>query len=142
MGTLAQIFESGEQTSQKGHFRNLVLIARFDGKIIESEKNLLKRIAQKLALTDEQVKEILENSENYPVIPPYSVEERYERYVQLLQMSLVDGVMSQEEEVFVKKLGTALGFSDEVIELITKQIVDKIKSGLNRDQILETILKI
>lgn len=140
MGTLAQIFESGEQTSQKGHFRNLVLIARFDGKILESENALLKRIAQKLALTDEQVKEILEHSENYPVIPPYSVEERYERYVQLLQMALIDGVMSHEEESYVKKLGAALGFSDEVLELKTKLIIEKIKSGINRDEILESIL--
>jgi uncharacterized tellurite resistance protein B-like protein len=140
MGNLAQLFETGEQTSQKGHFRNLVLIARFDGKILESENSLLNRIAQKLSLTDEQVKEIIENSDNYPVIPPYSREERYERYVQLLQMALIDGVMSPEEEAAVKKLGAALGFSEETVGEKTKLIIEKIKSGMNRDQILESVL--
>ncbi|MES2588391.1 MAG: hypothetical protein V4622_05370 [Bacteroidota bacterium] len=140
MGTLAQLFETGEQTSQKGHFRNLILIARYDGKILETEKKLLNRIAQKLSLTDEQVKEILDNQDTYQAIPPYSREERYERFVQLVQMAMIDGIMSHEELALVKKLGVSLGFSEETIETKTKVIIDKINSGLTRDEILEVIL--
>lgn len=140
MGTLAQQFESGQQSSQKGHFRNLVLIARFDGKIEDTERSLLMRIAQRLSLTDEQVKEIFEHSENYPTIPPYSREERYERYIQLLQMALVDGKMDGPQEKFVRKLGVALGFSEETITEKTNIILDKLRDGLSRDEVLEIIL--
>lgn len=140
MGTLSQLFETGEQTSQKGHFRNLVLIARYDGVILEKERLLLNKIAQKLSLTNDQVKEIIEDPDSYPVIPAYSKEERYERYIQLLEIALIDGIMSAEENNFVKRLGISLGFSEETIELKTKIIIDKLNSGLDREQILEKIL--
>jgi uncharacterized tellurite resistance protein B-like protein len=140
MGTLAQQFESGQQSSEKGHFRNLVLIARFDGKIEDSERALLMRIAQRLSLTDEQVKEIFDHSENYPIIPPYSREERYERYIQLLQMALSDGKMDSAQENFVRKLGVSLGFSSETITEKTNVIIDKLRGGMTRDEVLENIL--
>lgn len=140
MGTLAQLFESGEQTSQKGHFRNLILIARFDGKVMDSEKKLLQTIANKLSLTQEQVSEIINHPEQYPVIPPYSREERYERFIQLIEMALIDGVMSAEEEKYISQLGVSLGFSSETVSEKFQIIVEKVKSGATRDQILTGLL--
>lgn len=139
MGNLAQLFETGEQTSQKGHFRNLVLIARHDGSILTSETNLLMSLANKLSLTKEQIKEIIDHPEEYPVIPPYSAEERYERFVQLLQMALVDGVMSAEEESLVRKLGVALGLTEEWVTAHIRMIVEKIQKGIKRDEILASL---
>ncbi|MCE3295952.1 MAG: hypothetical protein K0R65_1666 [Crocinitomicaceae bacterium] len=140
MGTLAQLFETGEQTSQKGHFRNLILIARFDGKVMDSEKKLLQTIANRLSLTEEQVSEIIDHPEQYPVIPPYSREERYERFIQLTEMALIDGVMTAEEEKLIKQLGVSLGFSQDTISEKFKVIVEKVKSGVKRDQILSGLL--
>ena len=140
MGTLAQLFETGEQTSQKGHFRNLILIARFDGKVMDSEKKLLQTIANRLSLTTEQVSEIIDHPEQYPVIPPYSREERYERFIQLVEMALIDGVMSLEEEKYISRLGVSLGFSSETVTEKLKVIAGKVKSGAKRDQILAGIL--
>jgi len=44
MGTIAQIFESGKQSANKGLFNNLVMLARVDGKVDEAEAQLLDRI--------------------------------------------------------------------------------------------------
>lgn len=140
MGTLAQLFETGEQTSQKGHFRNLVMIARYDGVIDVTERNLLNRIASKLSLTDEQVKEILDNPDSYAFVPPYSREERYERYIQLLQMASITSPIPASELQFVKKMGIALGFSEDTIEAKTNVILDKVKNGISREEILEQVL--
>ena len=81
MGTIAQRFESGQQKANEGHFKNLVMLARVNGKVEESEKQLLARIAKRLSLTAEQVNEILDNPDNYPMIPPSSLEERIEQEV-------------------------------------------------------------
>lgn len=140
MRTIAQRFETGEQTSQKGHFRNLVLIARFDGKVEETEKKLLQNIASKLSLTNEQVSEILEHPENYPVIPPSNREERYERFIQLIQMAMVDGVLTKEEENYVNHIGISLGFTQESVHEKADIIISKVKAGISRDQILEGLL--
>ena len=60
MGTIAHAFESGEQSAKGGIFSNLVTLTRIDGKVDESEKLMLVRVAQKLSLTKEQAKEIKE----------------------------------------------------------------------------------
>lgn len=140
MGTLAQRFETGEQTSQKGHFRNLVLLARMDGTVTETEKQLLNKISGQLSLTDEQVKEILENPENYPSIPPYGKEERHHRLIEFLQIALDDKILSPEEETTVKKLATALGFSSDTINDKISLIAGHIKNGKSTDEIMDAII--
>ena len=140
MGTIAQLFESGEQSSNKGHFNNLVMLARVDGKVDDSEIKLLARMAKKLSLTDEQVKEIIEHSDAYPMVPPVSKEDRYERFVQLIEMMLVDGVIDESEKTLVSKYGTALSISDEEINTNVDRIVDYLKNGKTKEEVLEAIL--
>lgn len=140
MGTIAHRFETGEQSSQKGHFRNLIMLARVDGNVAEEEKGLLTRIANRLSLTDEQVKEILDDSNNYPMIPPISREERYERFIQLLQMVLVDGEISAKENILIDRYGIALGLTQERLDEKFPIILENLKAGKTREEILDIIL--
>jgi uncharacterized tellurite resistance protein B-like protein len=140
MGTIAQLFESGEQSADKGYFNNLVMLARVDGKIDTAEVNLLSRIAVRLGLTSEQVKEIIENSDQYPMVPPISLEERYERFIQFVKMICVNGHVEPAEEQLVSKYGTALGMTDEQINEQYPIILERVKAGVSRQAILEEIL--
>lgn len=140
MGTIAQLFESGERSADKGYFNNLVMLARVDGKIDTAEVNLLSRIATRLGLTSEQVKEIIAHSDQYPMVPPVSREERYERFIQFVKMITVDGKVDPIEEKLVSKYGIALGFTEERINEKYPVILEKIIAGVDRDQILEDIL--
>lgn len=140
MGTIAQLFESGERSADKGHFNNLVMLARVDGKIDTTEVNLLSRIATRLGLTSEQVKEIIEHPDQYEMVPPFSREERYERFIQFVEMVNVDGVVDKTEERLVSKYGTSLGFTDESIETKYPVILEKVKAGISREDILEQVL--
>ena len=139
MGTIAQRFESGEQKSNKGHFKNLVMLARVDGKIDVEERGLLNRIAKRLSLTQDQVQEILDHPEDYPMIPPVSLEDRLERFIQFVQMILVDGFVEESEEKLITKYGYALGFKENEIETYEARIVMLIKEGVERSDILEQI---
>ncbi len=140
MGTIAQFFESGEQSANKGYFNNLVMLARIDGKVDNDEINLLTRIATRLGLTSEQVKEIIEHPDQYPMVPPVSLEERYERFIQFVKMICVNGHIEPSEERLVSKYGTALGMTEESIEKMYPIILAKVKAGISRDVILEDIL--
>jgi len=140
MGSIAQIFESGEQSSQKGHFRNLVMLARIDGSIANEEQGLLNRIANRLSLTEEQVKEICNDSNNYPMIPPVTREERYERFIQLVKMICVDGKVEPAEDHLARKFAVALGFTDERLAEKYPIILELCKQGISREEILEKIL--
>lgn len=140
MGTIAHRFESGEQSSQKGHFRNLIMLARIDGKMDDEEKALLNRIANRLGLTDQQVKDVLDDANNYPMIPPVSREERYERLIQLVQMICVDGEVSPKEDILVHRYGIALGFTQERLDEKYPTILEKVRNGMGREEILDQIL--
>ncbi len=140
MSSLAQFFESGEQSRQKGHFRNLVLLARIDGIVSAKETQLLKRFANRLSLTNEQVQEIFDNPDDYPFVPPVSREERYERFIQLIQLLDVDGISDPQEEKMVKKMGIALGFTSERIEEKFPIILQHLHNGMNREEVILAIL--
>jgi|SaaInl74LU_5_DNA_1037368.scaffolds.fasta_scaffold00088_27 hypothetical protein len=140
MGTIAQQFESGEQSSKKGLFNNLVMLARIDGKVEQSELNLLGRIASRLSLTEEQVNEIIEHPDAYPMIPPSTKEDRYERFIQFVEMICIDGVVDPTEEFLANKYGLALGFTSEEITKIEAEIIEHIKAGKERSEILDLYL--
>lgn len=140
MGTIAQLFESGKKSSDKGHFSNLVMLARVDGVVDETETKLLNRMAKRLSLTDEQVKEIVENENSYPTIPPFSREDRYERFIQFIQMVCVDGIVDPAEEKLVSKYGTALGMIENDLNKVYPIILEKVKEGVSRGDILDELI--
>jgi uncharacterized tellurite resistance protein B-like protein len=140
MSSIAHLFESGEQSRQKGHFLNLVMLARIDGTVSRQENLLLQRIARRLSLTDEQVQEIMDHPEDYPMIPPVTREERYERFIQLIQLLVADGQSDREEEQLVKRYGIALGFTPERIDEKFPIILEHLRKGMTRDSVLEAVI--
>jgi len=140
MGTIAEIFQSGEQSALKGTFNNLVMLARVDGKVDETEQALLDRIAHRLSLTDEQVQEIISHPENYPMQPPTSKEDRFERFVQFMEMVCVDGVIDPKEEMLAGKYGAALGFNSTDVENMESKIIDHIQSGKSTSEIVDLLV--
>ena len=137
MGTIAQLFETGEQSAQKGLFNNLVMLARVDGKVDQSELNLLGRIATRLSLTEEQVNEIVGHPDQYPMVPPISKEDRYERFIQFMELVCIDGVVDPSEELLANKYGLALGFESEEVTKIEGEIIAAIKAGKSKSEILD-----
>ena len=49
--SIAELYETGEQKQHKGHFRNLVMVAKADGVIDENEMALLKKIARQIGIS-------------------------------------------------------------------------------------------
>jgi|SRR6218665_2892923 len=140
MSSIADIFESGERSRQIGHFKNLVLLARIDGEVSNLEQQLLNRIARRISLTDEQVKEICDHPEDYPNLPPATREERYERFIQLIQLIVADGRVDSNEVKLVKSLGIALGFTPTRIEEKFPIILEHLRKGMTRESVLEAVM--
>jgi len=72
--------------------------------------------------------------------PPVTKEERYERYIQFIEMTLVDGVVDEAEEKLVAKYGIELGFEDEDAHGYADIIFNMLKAGSDRDEILEELM--
>ncbi len=140
MGTIAHAYESGGQKAKEGLFSNLVTLARVDGKVDETEVALLEKIARRLSLTPEVAKEIMKHPDEYPMIPPVEKEERFERLIQFIQMTFIDGVVDESEQRLVARYGIALGFEDDDAHVHSETILRLIKEGQSEEAILKSLL--
>lgn len=138
--SISQLFQTGEQSRQKGHFRNLVLLAKIDGELVQKESQLLERIAKRISITPEQAKEIVKNANDFPSIPPASREERYERLIQLCQVAQADGKVDLAEGNLLHKFAMELGFTEESYQANYPLIMDHIIQGKSKDEILDILL--
>ena len=59
---------------------------------------LLQRMAKKLHLRDDQVKDIQNNPSKYPVNPPINMQDRRERLIDLVLMVMADGEVHEKYE--------------------------------------------
>jgi len=138
--SIAELFESGEKKSNKGHFRNLIMIARADGIVDESEKALLLKMGKKIGLSESQIVEITDNPDKYPIYPPVSAEDRYERLIGLVEMLAADNAVDEDEVHLIRRYGIGLGFEDEHLAKTVKTILQKLVDGVSKYDILEELI--
>lgn len=137
--SIADLFENGERKQDKGHFRNLVMIAKADGIIKDSEKNLLEELGMELGLSKEQIEEIKSNPDNFAINPPVSRVERFEQMVNLILMVHVDGEVADSEMKLLEKVAVGIGYKD-LDEVDVESILALIKRGEETEVIIEELL--
>lgn len=136
--SIAQLFESGERTQDKGHFKNLVLIANADGVVTEEETKLLNRIGKKIGLNEEQINSIKENPSQFSVIPPVSKIERLEQMIQLIKMMQADGTIDKHEYNLLELLAVRLGFKS-IGDVNVNKAIELLAKGEDVESIAEAI---
>lgn len=138
--SIDQLFESGERKQDKGHFKNLVLVANADGIITKEENDLLNRIGKELGLSSQQIEHIKKNSDDYEIIPPISKIERLEQFVNLLEMVQVDGEIDDNEYYLLETLAVVLGFK-KIQDINIDKALFLISKGYDSESIAEIIVK-
>lgn len=133
--SFANLYQTGERKQDMGHFRNLVLLAKVDGIVDDSELLLLNKIGQNIGLTYTQIGNILDNPSDFDVLPPLSKDERYENMIDLIRMVIVDSVIDEKEVALLERFAVQIGYKDlEDIDL--ESIVALINRGEDNDTII------
>jgi uncharacterized tellurite resistance protein B-like protein len=126
--SISELFDNEFKQRNKGHFSAIVRVALADGKINQEEQLFLDRLAQNLEISDTEYHEILENPLKYPINPPYFRTERLERLYDLARMVHLDHHLGDKQDLVLRKLGLALGFTPENVNYIVDKalvLVDK-----------------
>jgi uncharacterized tellurite resistance protein B-like protein len=121
--TILEAYESGKHESNISHFAAIVKLANVDGSISAEEEVVLKRLAFKLDVSEEEVKLILKNPKKYPLIPPYSLEERVETLHDLCSIIYADHVIDESEHTLIFKYAIGLGFTEEQATIEIKKCI-------------------
>ncbi len=134
------LFESGEMKEHNGAFRNLGMIARADGEVAQTEKNMLVSMARYLEVAESNVKAKLENPEAYLISPPVSLLDRRERMVDLVRMLTIDGKLGAREMESLERYATGLGYHGEDIPFMVNRIRFYLSKGMNRNGVIEAMI--
>ena len=137
--SIASFFESGETTQDKGHVKNLVLLARADGHVSDDELLFIHKIGRKIGLTYTQIGEIIDNPNVIEVIPPVSKEERLEHMVDMVKIIHSDGIIDANEMNLLAKFSVQIGFNS-LQESHVSEILDAINAGKDRDTIVSELI--
>lgn len=111
--SILEAYESGQHQSNIAHFAAIVKLAAVDNPMNKEEAKILEKLAFKLDISDEEAKEVLKNPDVYPMIPPYTLEERLERLRDLFGIIYADYEIDTEERSLIFKYAIGLGFSSE-----------------------------
>ena len=137
--SIADLFEHGERTQDKSHFRNLVVIAHSDGNLSDVEEQLLQEIGSDLGLTAEQIADVKNNPDKYPVHPPANRTERFEQIVDLIQMVQADGNVDDKEMKVLEKVAVKIGYQS-LDEVDVESILALIVRGEDMEVIIQELL--
>jgi len=131
--SFTDLFESGLHRRNLAHFAAMVNIAVTDGEMDKSESTLLKRMAHKLNITDEEFKQVLKDPSQYPIHPSLAAEERLERILDLFKMIFADHSIDDEERILIEKYAIGLGYTHEMAKGIIKRSIQIFNGGLDFD---------
>jgi len=136
--SIADYFQTGERQQDLGHFRNLVLIANVDGHLDDHELVLLYKIGHHIGLTNTQIGEIMDNPDQFTVIPPSSKDERMEMISDMIRMMMADGVVEEKEEKLLSRYALQIGYKS-IDDVDVESIIALITRGEDNDTIISEL---
>ncbi len=129
------LFESKKDKKFKKHLRNLVFLAKVDGKLNEVERDLIFRIGLKYGLKDYFIAELIEEVPDFDFRLPASDYERFDQIYDLVQLMVSDGVVDDHELDFCVDMAERLGFRKAVVGVLVRKISQGVSNGQNKDMI-------
>jgi uncharacterized tellurite resistance protein B-like protein len=139
--SFSDLFDSEFKQRNKGHFSAIVRVALADGKFAPEEKAFLDKLALRLEISPAEYAEILENPLKYPINPPYLHEQRLERLFDLARMVHVDHHLGDKQDLLLRKIGLALGFTPENVDYIVEKAMILVDEKVDLDVFVTEMLK-
>ncbi len=131
--SFSDLFDSEFKQRNKGHFSAIVRVALADGIVLPEEKSFLDKLASRLEISETEYEEILDDPLKYPINPPYLHVQRLERLYDLTRMVHVDHHLEDQQEVMLRKLGIALGFTPSNVNYIVAKALSLVDKKVDAD---------
>lgn len=110
---------------KKNHIKNLLALAKADGKVHEKEEKVLYKIGKRYGLKDRQIKEMIESKGTYEINVPDNHNDKMDVLYDLMQMVYADGVVEKKEVAFCENVAKRFGFKKGIVKWMMEDIFDK-----------------
>jgi len=122
----------------ESHLRVLVQLAKSDGEFDHSEKEFIQKFGQVNGLRDEEIQDLIENTQagdSIPDLSELSFDEKFEYMYSIVQLMRIDGKLHKDEISFCIRVTSELGYEEQALfEFITATYSDP-KESYNKELI-------
>ncbi|MCT4288327.1 hypothetical protein CMU71_03035 [Elizabethkingia anophelis] len=123
----------------KVHFLRLYQMALSDDDFSLAELKMLYKIAEERGVPAESLDEILLSPVNTRNILPQTIEEKIAYLYDLVLMILSDGRIDINERIALEKYIRLFGFTEENISAIAEYLLEAVRNGKTKNDILHEI---
>lgn len=134
-------FDHPGKKQDKEHFGHLIQIALADGKIEDSELQMLHQFGNKLGLTTQEVDDLLETSKKSAYIPPYELDKRFGQLYDVIKMVFADGKIDNNEMRLATGIALKSGFTEQEIPVLLALLISGIKNGDDEEDLFDLYKK-
>ena len=103
-------------TTNLEHFRNLVSLSAADGKISDTERVALSKIAYERGIPLDRMNVMLTKADEYVYLIPQNTKDREKQLEEMIQFAMVDGEFAKAELDLITIVAERLGFSKSELE--------------------------
>ncbi|HAQ18578.1 MAG TPA: hypothetical protein DCR40_05000 [Prolixibacteraceae bacterium] len=128
-------FDHPERKQDKEHFIHLVQMALADGKIEDTELQMLYRLGGNLGITTLEVDDLLETSKKSAYIPPYELSKRFGQLYDVVKMVFADGKIDDNEMRLATGIALKSGFLEEEIPVLLALLINGVRNGDDEDDL-------
>ena len=137
---LLSVFKDGSSDGSghiRSHMKNLLEIALVDQDFDDSEFDLLKKLANKYDIPEDELAKIRENPSDIEFEMPESDSEKFQQFYELVQMMMADNKIYEEEMNLCIIFGRKFGYNN--VRESTNAIVQDIKDGVSIDNTMNSV---
>ena len=102
------------------HFRNLVSLSVADGKIEETERVALSKIAYDRGIPMDRMNVMLSKANEYVYLIPQNMVDREKQLEEMIAFAKVDGTFCESELNLITSVAEKLGFSKQDLDQFIK----------------------
>lgn len=133
---ILNLFNQGKGTA-RSHMKNLIEMAAVDGNFEDIEYDLLKTIAKRNGISENQLKEIRKNPEGIKFEVPADNKRKFHQLYDLVHMMSIDNAIHDEEA----KLSVLFAIKFGYPRMNVKELVDTIRLNIENGQTHEETMK-
>lgn len=123
------------------HIKNLFILGKSDGHLVEKEIEIISRIAKQHELTAKEVSFILNESNIIPFSLPERFTDRLILLYDLVYLMLSDMKIHQNEQLICLDLAKKFEFNPQIINELIENILHYVVEGKECDEAIQYLIK-
>jgi len=130
---ILDLFNQGKGTA-KSHMKNLIEMAAVDGEFADIEYQLLKTIAKRNNISENQLQEIKKNPHGIEFEIPKDIKDKFHQMYDLVHMMNIDGTIHNEERKLCQIFAVKFGYNKDKVEELIEAIRGNITNNQSHDE--------